>query len=79
MAADAPPTLAVAAALTDLRGGTWVYASPLRPAWSTVWEAHSLSAVIQGCFEMSVGTGTVTMLRKLDGPALHTPIELAGT
>ena len=26
------PTLATAAALTDLRVGTWVYASPLRPA-----------------------------------------------
>ena len=31
-------TLALAAALTDLRVGTWVYASPLRPAWSTAWE-----------------------------------------
>lgn len=29
------PTLAFAAALADLRVGTWVYASPLRPAWST--------------------------------------------
>src|SRR5919106_91735 len=38
------PTLAVAAGLADLRVGTWVYASPLRPAWSTAWEAHSLSA-----------------------------------
>ena len=26
------PTLAVAATLADLRVGTWVYASPLRPA-----------------------------------------------
>jgi hypothetical protein len=39
------PTLATAAALTDLRVGTWVYASPLRPAWMTAWEAHSLSAL----------------------------------
>ena len=51
------PTLAVAAALTDLRVGTWVYASPLRPAWSTAWEAHSLSVVTEGRFEMGVGTG----------------------
>src|SRR5881409_121692 len=36
------PALAVAATLADLRVGTWVYASPLRPAWSTAWEAHSL-------------------------------------
>src|SRR5215467_1365759 len=92
------PTLALAAALADLRVGTWVYASPLRPPWSTAWEAHSLSVVTEGRFEMGVGTGrpgiedelrdrglpvvppserltqvreTVTMLRELDGPALH--------
>jgi alkanesulfonate monooxygenase SsuD/methylene tetrahydromethanopterin reductase-like flavin-dependent oxidoreductase (luciferase family) len=51
------PTLALAAALTDLRVGTWVYASPLRPAWSTAWEANSLSVVTEGRFEMGVGTG----------------------
>ena len=51
------PTLAVAAAQTDLRVGTWVYASPLRPAWSTAWEAHSLSLLTEGRFEMGIGTG----------------------
>jgi alkanesulfonate monooxygenase SsuD/methylene tetrahydromethanopterin reductase-like flavin-dependent oxidoreductase (luciferase family) len=51
------PTLAFAAALADLRVGTWVYASPLRPAWSTAWEAHSLSLLTDGRFEMGVGTG----------------------
>jgi alkanesulfonate monooxygenase SsuD/methylene tetrahydromethanopterin reductase-like flavin-dependent oxidoreductase (luciferase family) len=51
------PTLALAAALTDLRVGTWVYASPLRPVWSTAWEAHSLSVLTEGRFEMGVGTG----------------------
>src|ERR1700743_3687970 len=51
------PTLALAAALSDLRVGTWVYASPLRPAWSTAWEAHSLSVLTEGRFEMGVGTG----------------------
>src|SRR5438874_13752517 len=51
------PTLAAAAALTDLRVGTWVYASPLRPAWSTAWEAHSLSVLTEGRFEMGVGAG----------------------
>jgi alkanesulfonate monooxygenase SsuD/methylene tetrahydromethanopterin reductase-like flavin-dependent oxidoreductase (luciferase family) len=34
-----------------------VYASPLRPAWSTAWEAHSLSVLTEGRFEMGVGTG----------------------
>src|SRR5215472_15044531 len=51
------PTLAFAAALTDLRVGTWVSASPLRPAWSTAWEAHSLSVLTEGRFEMGIGTG----------------------
>jgi alkanesulfonate monooxygenase SsuD/methylene tetrahydromethanopterin reductase-like flavin-dependent oxidoreductase (luciferase family) len=51
------PALAMAAAQTDLRVGTWVYASPLRPAWSTAWEAHSLSVLTEGRFEMGIGTG----------------------
>src|SRR5919197_5851941 len=51
------PTLAVAATLADLRVGTWVYASPLRPPWSLAWEAHSLSVLTEGRFEMGVGTG----------------------
>ncbi len=98
------PTLAVAAALADLRVGTWVYASPLHPAWSIAWEAHSLSVLTDGRFEMGIGTGrpgiedvlrelglpalrsgerlarvreTVTALRDLDGPDLHTPVVMA--
>ncbi|TDB95557.1 LLM class flavin-dependent oxidoreductase [Actinomadura sp. 7K534] len=98
------PALAVAAGLADLRVGTWVYASPLRPAWSTAWEAHSLSVLTEGRFEMGIGTGrpgiedelrelglpvtrpgerltqvreTVTKLRELDGPDLHTPVVMA--
>jgi alkanesulfonate monooxygenase SsuD/methylene tetrahydromethanopterin reductase-like flavin-dependent oxidoreductase (luciferase family) len=98
------PTLAVAATLADLRVGTWVYASPLRPAWHSAWEAHSLSVLTEGRFEMGVGTGrpgiedelralglpvdppsqrlaqvreTVTALRDLDGPDLHTPVVMA--
>jgi alkanesulfonate monooxygenase SsuD/methylene tetrahydromethanopterin reductase-like flavin-dependent oxidoreductase (luciferase family) len=51
------PTLAVAATLTDLRVGTWVYASPLRPPWNMAWEAHSLSVLTEGRFEMGIGTG----------------------
>ncbi|MEV0433163.1 LLM class flavin-dependent oxidoreductase [Nocardia sp. NPDC050413] len=51
------PMLATAAALTDLRVGTWVYASPLRPPWMTAWEAHSLSLLTDGRFEMGIGTG----------------------
>ena len=51
------PTLAVAATLADLRVGTWVYAAPLRPPWSIAWEAHSLSVLTEGRFEMGIGTG----------------------
>ncbi len=51
------PTLAIAATLADIRVGTWVYASPLRAAWSTAWEAHSLSVLTDGRFEMGIGTG----------------------
>jgi alkanesulfonate monooxygenase SsuD/methylene tetrahydromethanopterin reductase-like flavin-dependent oxidoreductase (luciferase family) len=51
------PTLSYAAAQANLRVGTWVYASPLRPAWSIAWEAHSLSVLTEGRFEMGVGTG----------------------
>ena len=98
------PMLAAAATLTDLRVGTWVYASPLRAAWNTAWEAHSLSVLTDGRFEMGIGTGrpgiedelgelglpvvppserlatvreTVTALRGLDGPDLHTPVVMA--
>src|SRR5437660_78748 len=51
------PTLAFAAALANIRVGTWVYASPFRPPWMTAWEAHSLSVLTEGRFEMGVGTG----------------------
>ncbi|HEX5450050.1 MAG TPA: LLM class flavin-dependent oxidoreductase [Gaiellaceae bacterium] len=51
------PTLAFAAALADIRIGTWVYASPVRPSWTTAWEAHSLSVLSEGRFEMGIGLG----------------------
>lgn len=51
------PTLAIAAALTELRVGTWVYASPLRSARSLAWEAHSLTVLTEGRFELGVGVG----------------------
>jgi alkanesulfonate monooxygenase SsuD/methylene tetrahydromethanopterin reductase-like flavin-dependent oxidoreductase (luciferase family) len=51
------PSLAVAATLTDLRVGTWVYAAPLRPPASLAWEAHSLSVLTEGRFEFGIGTG----------------------
>ena len=59
------PALAVAATITDLRVGTWVYASPVRPAWSTAWEAHSLSVLTEGRFEMGIGTGRPGIAQQL--------------
>ena len=53
------PTLALAAALANIRVGTWVYASPVRPPWMTAWEAHSLSVLTEGRFEMGVGGSCV--------------------
>src|SRR5690242_9771795 len=51
------PTLATAATMADIRVGTWVYAAPVRPAWTTAWEAHSLSVLTEGRFELGIGTG----------------------
>jgi alkanesulfonate monooxygenase SsuD/methylene tetrahydromethanopterin reductase-like flavin-dependent oxidoreductase (luciferase family) len=67
------PALAVAATITDLRVGTWVYASPVRPAWSTAWEAHSLTVLTDGRFDMGIGTGRpgiADQLRELGLPAV---------
>ena len=67
------PALAVAATITGLRVGTWVYASPVRPAWSTAWEAHSLSVLTDGRFEMGIGTGRpgiADQLRELGLPVV---------
>jgi alkanesulfonate monooxygenase SsuD/methylene tetrahydromethanopterin reductase-like flavin-dependent oxidoreductase (luciferase family) len=74
------PTLASAAALTDLRVGTWVYASPLRPAWMTAWEAHSLSVLTDGRFELGIGTGRPGIedeLRELGLPVVPPSERLA--
>src|ERR1700742_56359 len=71
------PTLSLAAELAEIRVGTWVYASAVRPAWTTAWEAHSLSVLTGGRFEMGIGTGRPGMedeLRQLGRPVL-TPAE----
>jgi alkanesulfonate monooxygenase SsuD/methylene tetrahydromethanopterin reductase-like flavin-dependent oxidoreductase (luciferase family) len=72
------PTLAVAATLAaDLRVGAWVYASPLRAPSSVAWEAHSLSVLTEGRFEMGIGPGRPGMegeLRQLGLPVV-TPGE----
>jgi alkanesulfonate monooxygenase SsuD/methylene tetrahydromethanopterin reductase-like flavin-dependent oxidoreductase (luciferase family) len=67
------PALAVAASLAELRVGTWVYASPLRPASTLAWEAHSLSELTDGRFDLGIGTGRPgleELLRELGLPTL---------
>jgi alkanesulfonate monooxygenase SsuD/methylene tetrahydromethanopterin reductase-like flavin-dependent oxidoreductase (luciferase family) len=49
--------LAVAATVAPLRVGTFVLASPLRTPRQAAWEAHSLSVLTGGRFEMGIGTG----------------------
>jgi alkanesulfonate monooxygenase SsuD/methylene tetrahydromethanopterin reductase-like flavin-dependent oxidoreductase (luciferase family) len=52
------PALAMAAASSpELRIGTFVFAAPLRPAGLAAWDAHSLSALTGGRFELGIGTG----------------------
>jgi alkanesulfonate monooxygenase SsuD/methylene tetrahydromethanopterin reductase-like flavin-dependent oxidoreductase (luciferase family) len=51
------PALAVAATVADVRVGTWVYAAPLRAPWLAAWEAHSLTMLTEGRFEMGIGVG----------------------
>jgi alkanesulfonate monooxygenase SsuD/methylene tetrahydromethanopterin reductase-like flavin-dependent oxidoreductase (luciferase family) len=51
------PTLATAAAIADIRVGSWVYAAALRQPWSTAWEAHSLTTLTEGRFELGIGLG----------------------
>jgi alkanesulfonate monooxygenase SsuD/methylene tetrahydromethanopterin reductase-like flavin-dependent oxidoreductase (luciferase family) len=65
------PTLATAAALADdLRVGSWVYAAALREPWSTAWEAHSLSVLTGGRFEMGLGAGRPGIEVELGLPAV---------
>jgi alkanesulfonate monooxygenase SsuD/methylene tetrahydromethanopterin reductase-like flavin-dependent oxidoreductase (luciferase family) len=50
-------SLAVAATATSLRVGTFVLASPLRTPRQAAWEAHSLTVLTGGRFDMGIGTG----------------------
>jgi probable F420-dependent oxidoreductase len=55
-------SLAMAAAVTTrLRVGSFVLASPLRTARAAAWEAHSLTTLTDGRFELGLGTGLPSM------------------
>ena len=58
-------SLAVAASAADIRVGTYVMSSPLRAPAVAAWEAHSLSVLTEGRFELGIGAGLPTL-----GPAL---------
>lgn len=64
------PMLATAAALADLRVGTWVYAAALRRPWLAAREAHSLSVLTEGRFEMGIGAGRPGIETELGLPAV---------
>lgn len=52
------PSLAVAASVTTtLRVGTFVLASPLRTPRAAAWEAHTLTVLTGGRFDLGIGTG----------------------
>ena len=59
LALHAPmPALAVAAtAVPSLRVCPFVLAAPLRTPRAVAWEAHSMSALTHGRFELGLGTG----------------------
>lgn len=67
------PALAVAATVADVRVGTWVYAAPLRAPWLTAWEAHSLTQLTEGRFEMGIGVGRPGIEDELRARGLAVP------
>jgi alkanesulfonate monooxygenase SsuD/methylene tetrahydromethanopterin reductase-like flavin-dependent oxidoreductase (luciferase family) len=50
-------SLAMAAAVADIRVGTFVAAAPLRTPRQAAWEAHTLTVLTDGRFEFGIGTG----------------------
>jgi alkanesulfonate monooxygenase SsuD/methylene tetrahydromethanopterin reductase-like flavin-dependent oxidoreductase (luciferase family) len=76
------PSLAIAAAVTErLTVGTFVLAGPLRPPALAAWEAHSMTTLTGGRFELGIGTGHPGVVRdaveRLGRPATTTPERLA--
>jgi alkanesulfonate monooxygenase SsuD/methylene tetrahydromethanopterin reductase-like flavin-dependent oxidoreductase (luciferase family) len=67
------PALAVAATVADVRVGTWVYAAPFRAPWLTAWEAHSLTVLTDGRFEMGIGVGRPGIEEELRERGLPVP------
>lgn len=51
------PSLAVAASAADIRVGTFVMSGLLRAPAVAAWEAHTLSVLTEGRFELGIGAG----------------------
>lgn len=72
------PALATAAANAQVRVGTFVLAASLRPPRTAAWEAHSLTVLTGGRFELGIGTGlphTATQAAHKLGLPLQSPTE----
>ncbi len=71
------PALALASSAAGIRVGTWVYAAPLRAPWLTAWEAHSLTRLTEGRFELGIGVGRPGIEDELRerGLPVHTPAQ----
>ena len=60
------PSLAIVASAADIRVGTLVMSSPLRAPAVAAWEAHTLSVLTEGRFELGIGAGLSVL-----GPAVE--------
>ncbi|MEV5964660.1 LLM class flavin-dependent oxidoreductase [Kribbella sp. NPDC051952] len=65
------PSLAMAAAVADIRVGTFVAAAPLRTPRATAWEAHTLTLLTDGRFEFGLGTGRPAVEEQVNEIGLH--------
>jgi alkanesulfonate monooxygenase SsuD/methylene tetrahydromethanopterin reductase-like flavin-dependent oxidoreductase (luciferase family) len=67
------PSLAIAAAAADIRVGTFVMSGPLRAPAVAAWEAHSLSILTEGRFELGIGAGFPVSVPFLEAAGLQFP------
>jgi alkanesulfonate monooxygenase SsuD/methylene tetrahydromethanopterin reductase-like flavin-dependent oxidoreductase (luciferase family) len=67
------PSLAIAASAADIRVGTFVTSSPLRAPAITAWEAHTLSILSEGRFELGIGAGLPASVPSLESSGIEVP------
>lgn len=64
-------TLAIAASAADIRVGTFVMSTPLRAPAVAAWEAHTLSILTEGRFELGIGAGLPASVPLLESVGLE--------